>query len=66
LSKEEQEAFNRLFDRAHLHTSAAVYKSHPQPMEKILLSIILEHEKMLGDILNKLKEKAPKSNRISG
>jgi hypothetical protein len=32
-------------------------KKHPWPMETILLSICLEHEKMLGDALNKLKEK---------
>ena len=65
LSKEDQQAFDRLFDRAHLHTSAAVYQSHPWPMETIFLSICLEHEKMLGEILGKLKEKAPKSNEIS-
>jgi len=57
LNKEDQEAFDRLFDRARMHTSAAVYKSHPWPLETILFSICLEHEKKLGDILNKLKEK---------
>ena len=65
LSKEHQEAFDRLFDRAHLHTSAAVYMSHPWPIETILLSICLEHEKMLGDILSRLKEKTPKKDGIS-
>ncbi len=29
LSKEDQQAFDRLFDRAHFHTAAAVYQSHP-------------------------------------
>ncbi len=57
LSKEEQEAFDRLFDRAKMHTSAGVYMSHPLPMETILLSICLEHEKMIEEILGKLKEK---------
>ena len=57
LSKEDQEAFGRLFDRAKFHTSAAVYMSHPCPLETILLSICLEHEKMLAEILRKLKEK---------
>ncbi len=57
LSKEDQEAFDRLFDRAKFHTYAAVYKAHSWPMETILLSVILEHEKMLGEILGKLKEK---------
>ena len=57
LSKEDREAFDRLFDRAKFHTSAAVYMSHPVPLETILLSIILEHEKMIGEILGKLKER---------
>ena len=57
LSKEDREAFDRLFDRAKFHTSAAVYMSHPWPLETILLSIILEHEKMIGEILGKLKER---------
>ena len=55
LSKEDQEAFDRLFDRAKFHTAAGVYMAHPYPLETILVSIILEHEKMLGEILGKLK-----------
>ena len=57
LSKKDQEAFDRLFDRAKFHTAAGVYMAHPYPLETILLSICLEHEKILGDILGKLKEK---------
>ena len=56
LSKENQEAFDRLFDRAKFHTHASVYMAHAWPLETILLSICLEHEKMLGDILSRLKE----------
>ncbi len=56
LRKEDQEAFDRLFDRAKLHVQAAAYTSHPWPMESIFLSICLEHEKLLAEILNKLKE----------
>ncbi len=56
LRKEDQEAFDRLFDRAKLHVQAAAYTSHPWPMESIFLSICLEHEKLLAKILNKLKE----------
>ena len=55
LNKEDQEAFDRLFDRAKTHTSAGVYMSHPWPLETILLSICLEHEKMLGEILKRCK-----------
>ncbi len=50
LSKEDQEAFDRLFDRAKMHTSAGVYMSNPWPMETILMSICLEHGKMIEEI----------------
>jgi len=56
LRKEDQEAFDRLFDRAKLHVHAAAYISCPWPMESILISICLEHEKLIEEILNKLKE----------
>jgi hypothetical protein len=45
------------FDRAKFHTHTSVYMAHFWPRETILLSICLEHEKMLGDILSKLKER---------
>jgi hypothetical protein len=57
LSKEDQQAFDRLFDQAKMHTSAGVYMAHSWPMETILLSICLEHGKMIEEILGKLKEK---------
>ena len=58
LSKEDREAFDHLFDRAKLHTSAGVYQAHSWPMETILLSVGLEHGKMIEEILSKLKEKS--------
>ena len=57
LSKEDQQVFDRLFDRAKFHTAAGVYMAHPYPLETILFPLILEHEKMIGDILGKVKEK---------
>jgi len=57
LNKEDQEAFDRLFDRAKMHTSAGVYMSNPWPMDTILMSICLEHGKMIEEILGLLKEK---------
>jgi len=56
LGKEDREAFDRFFDRAKFHTSAGVYMAHSWPMETILLSICLEHGKVIEEILNKLKE----------
>jgi len=57
LSKKDQQAFDRLFDRASMHISAGAYMSHPWPLETILLSICLEHEKMIVEILSRLKER---------
>ena len=42
LTKEDQEAFDRLFDRAKLHTSAGVYMARSWPMEPILPFDFLE------------------------
>jgi hypothetical protein len=57
LSKDGRRRFDRLFDRAKMHPSAGVYMAHPGPMEAILLSILLEHGKMIEEILGLLKEK---------
>ncbi len=57
LSKEDQQAFYRLFDRAKMHTSAGVYMANPWPMETILLSILLEQGKVIEGLMEKLKEK---------
>jgi len=57
LSKEDQQAFDRLFDRAKFHTHAGVYMARSWPRETILVSICLEHGKMIEEILNKPKER---------
>jgi hypothetical protein len=62
LRKEDQEAFDCLFDRAKLHVQAAAYTSHPWPLESILLSICLEHEKMLAELMEKLKKQGPQTD----
>jgi hypothetical protein len=40
-----------------MHTSAGVYMASPWPMDTILVSICLEHGKMIEEILGKLKVK---------
>jgi hypothetical protein len=57
LNKEDQEAFDRLFDRVKKHTSAGVYLAHPWPMEITLLSIYQKHGKMIEEIRAKLRLK---------
>ena len=55
LRKEDQKAFDRLFDLARLHVQAGVYASHPWPLEAILISILLEHHKALEELKAKCK-----------
>ena len=51
LSKEDQQVFDRLFDRAKFHIHAGVYLARSWPMETILVPICLEHGKMIEEIL---------------
>jgi hypothetical protein len=57
LSKEDQQVFERLFERAKFHTHAGVYMARSWLLETILLCIILEHGKILEEIIGKLKQK---------
>jgi len=47
LRREDQEYFDRLFRRVRTYTQAATYQASDNPMEAILLSIALDHEKRL-------------------
>ncbi|MGQ9509636.1 MAG: hypothetical protein ACUVTN_09600 [Thermodesulfobacteriota bacterium] len=64
LRKEDQLFLDRLFEKARLHAQAGVYASRPWPFETILISILLEHEKALSELKEKLKllEKESKEN----
>jgi hypothetical protein len=55
LRKEDQQFLDRLFEEARLHVQAGVYASRPWPFETILISILLEHEKVLVELRSKLK-----------
>ena len=60
LRKEDQPFLDRLFEEARLHVQAGVYASRPWPFETILVSILVEHEKLLAELrskLNALEEK---------
>ena len=47
LRKEDQQVFNRLFEKARLHAEATANASRPWPSEMILVSMLLGHEKEL-------------------
>ncbi len=54
LRREDQLVLDRLFDLARLHTQAGAYASRPWPMETILISILLEQEKALAGLRERL------------
>jgi len=56
LRREDQVVLDRLFDLARLHVQAGVYASRPWPLETILISILIEEEKALAALREKLKE----------
>jgi hypothetical protein len=55
LRKDDQAAFDRLFDCAKLHVQAGVYLSRPWPFEVIAMAILLEHHKRLDRLLAQLE-----------
>ena len=48
LRQEDQVHLDRLFESARLHLQAGVYAANPWPLESLLLSMLLEHQKALG------------------
>jgi len=55
LRKEDQQFLDRLFEKGMLHVEAGGLVSRPWPIETILISILLEHEKALAELKSKLK-----------
>ena len=53
----DQDAFESVLNHARKHAAAGHNFSNPDPFEPIVLSILLEHEKMLGELFDVLKEK---------
>ncbi len=60
LRKEDQEALDALFQAARYHAAALSYVSKPTPLEPILISMLIEHQKAiqaLEEKIRKLEEK---------
>lgn len=55
LRKDDQAAFDRLFDCAKLHVQAGVYLSRPWPFEVMAMAMLLEHHKRLEQLLAQLE-----------
>ncbi|MCZ6660095.1 MAG: hypothetical protein O6916_01555 [bacterium] len=60
LRKEDQEALDLLFRAARYHSAALSYVSKPTPLEPILISMLIEHQRAiqaLEERIRKLEEK---------
>jgi hypothetical protein len=55
LRREDQAHLDRLFEAARLHLHAGVYASQPWPLESMLLSMLLEHQKDLNVLEQRLR-----------
>ena len=54
LPKADQVIFDKLFDCAKLHVEAGVMVSRPWPFETIVLAVLLEHQKRIDQLRDKL------------
>jgi hypothetical protein len=57
LPKEEQVAFDRLFDCAKLQVQASVMVSRPWAFETMVMAVLLEQEKRIERLLKLLEER---------
>ena len=55
LRRQDQVHLDRLFESARLHLQAGVYASNPWPLESMILSMLLEHQKALCALEEQLK-----------
>jgi hypothetical protein len=56
LRKEDQIHLDRLFEAARLHLQAGVYAANPWPLESMLLSMLIEHQKALTNLAERLRQ----------
>jgi hypothetical protein len=56
LRKGDREAFDRIMNKARMHSSASLFIIHMDPTESMFMSIILEQEKELEQLKGRQKE----------
>ena len=62
LRKTDQKALDDMFDLAKYHSAAFAYASRPVPTEPVFMSILLEHQKTI-ELLRERIEELEKANR---
>ena len=55
LRKEDQQVFDQLLEKSRLHVEAGNNASRPWPFETILISILVEQEKALVELREKIE-----------
>jgi hypothetical protein len=53
LRKGDREAFDRMMNKARMHSSASLFNVHMDPTESMFMSIILEQEKEIARLKGK-------------
>ena len=56
LRKEDQNIFDQLFTYAKMNLPAISIQAHPIPFESILLSMLLEQQKQIHRLTDKLRD----------
>jgi hypothetical protein len=56
LRREDQEAFDGLFAAAKFHVAAMVYASRLTPTEAIFMGILVEHQKAIRQLKERVRE----------
>jgi DNA-binding transcriptional regulator LsrR (DeoR family) len=54
LGRRDREAFDRLFQHARQHAAEAGYVARPTTFEAVMMAVLLEQEKALQDIRDRL------------
>lgn len=55
LRRRDRPAFDRLFEHAHAHADAAGYLNADDPMDPVLVSMLVEHERRLAELEDRLE-----------
>jgi endonuclease III-like uncharacterized protein len=68
LRRQDKPHFDQLFEYADAHADAAGYLNHNDPMEPVLVSMVLEQEKRLAALesrLETIEEQGGSQSRLS-
>ncbi|MCW4026168.1 MAG: hypothetical protein NWE76_01630, partial [Candidatus Bathyarchaeota archaeon] len=57
LRRDDREAFDKMMNKARMHSSASVYNIQVDPTESMFMSILLEQEKDLDRLKDRVGEK---------